>query len=82
MLMLVMNVGVMRVAVRDGFVGVRMRMRFGAIPREIVGVLVMDVVHVAVGMGDGLVLVHVFVALAQVQPHADAHQYGCNPEEH
>ena len=76
-----MDVGVVRVAVGNGIVCVRMRMRFGAIPREIVGVLVMDVMHVAVGMGDGFVRVHVLVAFGQVQPHADAHQYGGNPEE-
>ena len=71
---LVMDVGVVRVAVGNGIVRVLVRMRFSAIPREIVGVLVMDVVHMAVSMGDCLVLVHVLVTLAQMQPYADAHQ--------
>ena len=47
----VVDVGVMRVAVGDRRMCVLMRMRLAAIPRKIVRVLVVHVVHVAVGVG-------------------------------
>lgn len=46
----VMNVGEMRVGVRERFVLVRMAMRLLAIPRKIMGVLVVCVVAVSMRM--------------------------------
>lgn len=78
--MLVVNVRVVRMAVRQQLMGVRVRMWLGAVPREIVGVVVMDVVHVTMAVGDGLVRVHALVAFGQVQPHPDTHQECRNPK--
>ena len=76
----VVDVGVMRVAVGDRRMCVLMRMRLAAIPRKIVRVLVVHVVHVAVGVGHGLVGVRMLVALGQVQPYPGGHQRRCQPE--
>ena len=42
--------------------------------------LTFDVVHVAVGVGHGLVGVRMLVALGQVQPYPGGHQRRCQPE--
>lgn len=73
MRMLVVDIRIMRVTVRDRFVGMRVRMRLLAIPLEIVRVLVMRVVHMAMGVGHRFVGVQVLVVLGQVQPYARAH---------
>jgi hypothetical protein len=49
-------------------------MRLGAIPGDIVLVLVMLVVHMRMLMRLGFMAVVVFVTLAQVQPHSGGHQ--------
>lgn len=61
MFVLVMNVGKVRVGMRQRFVGVRMRMRLAAVPIEIVYVLMMDIVDVWVGVRNRFMRVHVFV---------------------
>ena len=48
--MLMMNVGVMRVTVRDGLVPMRVCVRLCAIPREVVLVLVVRIVHVGMAV--------------------------------
>ena len=76
----VVQVGIMRMAVRQPAVSVRMRVRLLPVPREAVAVLVMLVVHVRVRVLQRLVHVRVLVALGQVKPHAERHQPGRDPE--
>ena len=59
-----MNVREMSVPVHGGFVQVRVRMRFGAIPLECVGMLMVFVMAVRVHVLDGFVdvLMDVFFA--------------------
>lgn len=63
-----MDVGEVGMAVDQRFVLVRMGMGLGAIPVEVVAMLVMFVVTVAVGMLHRLMRVFVAVPLGQVQP--------------
>jgi len=69
-----MQVRVVRVSVGDRGMPVRVRVRLGAVPRKVVVVPVMLVVHVPVRMLQRFVRVRVLVPLGQVQPHAGAHQ--------
>lgn len=78
--MLMMDVRVMRMAVGDRRMGVLVGMRLVPVPVEIVRVLMMLVMHVAMGVGDSLVGVQVFVALGEVQPDTGRHQRGSQPE--
>lgn len=80
MFVLMMDIGVVRVAVRQRFVCVRMRVRLAPIPVEIVHMLVMGIVHMAMGMRDRFMSVHMLVAFGQVQPHPCAHQQRGEPE--
>lgn len=80
MVVLVVNVRIVAVAVRDGLVLVQMSVWFGAVPRKVVVVLVMGIVDVWVAMQQRLVCVHVFVAFSQVQPDTGRHQYASQPE--
>ena len=64
--MLMMDVWVMWMPVRDRFVRVWMCMRFASVPGEIVRMLVMQVVYVKMGMGDRLVGMQMLVALSQM----------------
>ena len=70
----VVQVGVVRVSMPQPPVLVHMVVRPARLRGTFVRVLVVLVVHVLVRMRDRLVHVVVLVALAQVQPHADAHQ--------
>lgn len=78
---LVMDVRIMGMAVGQWRVGVLVGMRFAPVPFEIVRVLVVFIVHVAVGVGDRLMGVQVFVPFGQVQPYARTHQR-CGQPEH
>ena len=64
MRMPVMNVRKVSVPVHGGFVQMRMRMRFGAVPLECVGMLVVFVMPMRVHVLDGFVdvLMDVFFA--------------------
>ena len=78
--MSMMDIRVMRMAVRDGLVGVLVRVRLTPVPWEVVCMLMMCIVHMAVRMRDGLVGVHVLMALGQVQPDTHGHQRRGYPE--
>ena len=78
--MLVVDIRIVRMAMGQRGVGVLVRVRFAPVPVEIVYVLVMFVVHVAVGMRDRLVRMQMLVAFGQVQPHAGSHQRRGQPE--
>ena len=64
--MLMMDVRVMRVAVRQHRMCVPMRMRLAPVPVEIVGMLVMLVVNVAMHVRDGRMGMHVLMPLLQM----------------
>ncbi len=70
-----MDVGEMRVRVRQRLVNVFVRVRLGRVNARRVRVLVMLVVGVVVRMFQPLMRVLVFVPLGQVQPDTDAHEY-------
>ena len=71
----VVNVGTMRVGMRDGLVIVFVEVRLGDVDSRRVR---MGMVEIVVGMGmcvrDRLVDVAVVVVLVEVQPHSDRHQ--------
>ena len=77
---LVMDVGIMRMAVGQWRVGVLVRMRLASIPLEIMRVLVMRVVPVEVCVRDRLVSMYVLVPLGQMQPDPRSHQGRSHPE--
>jgi hypothetical protein len=76
----VVEVGVVRMAVHQPPVPVSMRVRLAAVPRDIVRVPVMGVVHVRVGVLHRLVDMIVRVPLREVQPYAERHEAGGDPE--
>ena len=59
---------------------VLMAVRLGAIPVEIVLVLVMHIVNVWVDVFEWLMRVLMLVTLGQMQPNSNAHQEGRDPE--
>lgn len=78
--MLVVDVGIVRMTMYQRRVDVLMRVRFAPVPGEAVQVLVVLVVHVAVGMRHRLVAMQVFMEFGQVQPYARPHQSRRQPE--
>ena len=62
----VVDVRVMRMAVIQGFVLVKMAVGFNAVPGEIVAVLVVRIVHVPVLVGEGGMGMGVLMAFRQV----------------
>lgn len=64
--MSVMNIRIVRMAVSQRHVRMRMRVWLLAIPIEIMRVLVMFVVHMPMCVRHGLMGMHVLVALGQV----------------
>src|SRR5258705_3204374 len=74
MFMAVVDVGIMRVRMFEPFVLVFMGVPNARGHRMIMRVLMMFVVRVRVRVSHFLVHVQVFVALGDVQPHADSHQ--------
>lgn len=81
MAMPVVDIRVVRMAMCDGRVGVFVRVWFPPIPWEIMRVLMMRVMHMAVRMSDGLVRVHVFMALCKVNPDTPRHEDEHHPED-
>ena len=53
---------------RERFMNVAMGMRLAAVPREIVRMSVMGIMHMAMVMRQGLMVVGVDMALGEVQP--------------
>ena len=78
--MTVMNVWIVRVGVREWFVGMLMCMRFRAVPRKGMAVPMVLIVLVAVRVSERLVGMVVFMPFGEVQPHARCHQTRCDPE--
>lgn len=63
-----MNIRIMGMIMHERFMNVAMDMRFTAVPRKIMRMLVVGVMRVAVTMHQGLMAVDVGVALGEVQP--------------
>ena len=76
-----MDVGIMRMAMADRQVSVRVAVRFAAVPGEVVLMLVVQIVAVAVRMFVFFMRMRMLVAFRQMQPDADTHQSGCQPEQ-
>ena len=79
--MTMMDVGVVRMRVRHRIVPVRMRVRFLAVPFELVHMAMMGIVRVLVRVTRRLVRVRMRVALGDVQPHSGKHQDRGDPEQ-
>ena len=75
-----MDVRKVRVAVAEEIMPMSVRVRLGAVPREIVFMAVMLVMSVGVCVRQRLVPVHVPVALGEMQRHACRHQDRRHPE--
>ena len=76
----VVNVRKVRVAVTHYRVLMGMIVRLRTVPREVVRMLVMIVVHMVVVVIHWLMQMFVSVTFGQVQPHPERHQCGCYPE--
>ncbi len=76
----VVQVGIVGMAVGQRGMLVCMHMRLAAVPGEVVGMLVVDIMPVRMGMVHRRMLVVVGMVLTQVQPPAQAHQRGGQPE--
>ena len=80
MFVAVMQVRVMRMAVPQAAVRMRMGVRLLPVPCEGVPVLMMLVVHVGMRVLHRLVHVRMLVTFGQVQPDAERHERGSDPE--
>src|SRR6266536_3908833 len=80
MRMPMMDVRKVRVAMREGFVPMAMRVRFGAVPIEIVRVPMVVVMPMRMEVVDGVVQMLVLVDFGHMQPDANGHQRRCNAE--
>ena len=69
-----MDVRKVSVPVHGGFVRMRVRMRFDAIPLESMGMLVVLVVPMRMHVLDGFVDVLVDVFFAEMQPQTERHE--------
>src|ERR1700754_2250105 len=76
----VMDIGKMRVRMRDRRMHVTMRMRFIALVRKIVFVPMMLVMPMRMRVLDPVVRMFVLVTLAHMQDDADRHQHRGDPE--
>jgi hypothetical protein len=76
-----MQVGIVRVAVHQARVAVRMAVGLAAVQTGIVFVMMMLIVHVDVGMLDQPVHVPVLVPLGDMEPYAERHQGRGDPEQ-
>ena len=76
----VMHVGEMCVRMRDRKVNMGVRVRLVAGPGKVVLVPMMRVMHMPMRMLEPLVRMLVLVPLAHVQPYAEHHQRGGDPE--
>jgi hypothetical protein len=72
--MMMMQIGKVPMTMPERLVGVRVRMRLGAVPGNVVSMLVMRIMHMRVGMCQRLVAVVMFMVLVQVQPYTGGHQ--------
>jgi len=75
-----MDIGKVRMRVHDRVVLMLMAVRFFAVPRKIMRVLMMLVVTMPMLVFERFVFVRVLMTFAQVQPDADRHQAAGNPE--
>ncbi len=75
-----MDIRVVRVRMNEGCMDVLMRVRAPGVPREVMGMLVMFVMHVAVGVFQRRVRMQVHVTLGDMQPHAQRHEGARQPE--
>lgn len=80
MRMPVVDVGVMRVRVHQRFMRMRVGVRRGTPPVERMGVLVMRIVAMPVAVLQRLVAMGMFMPLPDMQPDAQPHQHGGQPE--
>ena len=78
----VVDVGKVRMLVRDGRMRVPVRVRRLAVPVQVMRMLmlVMRVVAVAMRVGQRLMRMQVIVLLGQVQPHSQRHEAASQPE--
>ena len=76
-----MDIGVMRMGVRQRLVTMGMRVRLHAIPDEVMRMLVVLVVPVTVRMLQRLVRVFMRMPLPDVEPDAQCHEQCRSPEE-
>lgn len=81
MLMPMMDVWKVPMVVRDGFMHMFMGMRFFAIPRESMRMLMVGVVPVRMTVGAGIVSMRVRMTLDQMQPQASGHGHKAEPEQ-
>ena len=74
-----MHVGNMGMAMTHPFVAMQVRVRLARRVTRFVFVLVMNIVHMRMGMLHRFVGVGVFMNFSQMQPHAQSHQQaGCD----
>lgn len=78
--MTVMDVGEMRMRVRNGQMNMRMGMRFVAGIRKLVLMLMMFVVAVPMRMFEQVVSMVMLMSLSQMQPNTERHQ-NCGPQK-
>lgn len=76
-----MNVWEMGMLMRDGVMLVPVGMRFIPIPTKFMNMLMMLIVYMLVSMLEWLVSVLMLVVFGDMQPNADAHQGGSQPEQ-
>ena len=76
----VVNIRKMRMSVRDRCMVMRMGVRLFTVPWEIVFMLMMRVVSMTMRMAERFVRVRMLVAFADMQPYAENHQRGREPE--
>ena len=69
-----MQIGIVPMTVPDRLVIMLMRMRLGAVPGDVMLMLVMFVMHMSVRVCQGFMAMFVFVTLAQMQPDPGGHQ--------
>src|SRR5882724_1310587 len=77
--MVYVRIVLMAVGQRDMIV--RMRVRLGAVPGEVMTMEVVLIVRVGMSMRQRLVSMLVPVTLGEVQSHAGCHQHRCQPEQ-
>lgn len=80
MIVPMMNVGVMRMTVPQRGMPVRMGVRLGSVPLEIVAVHVVIIMRMLVRVFQWLMRVVVIMMLCEMQPDARSHQSHGNPE--
>lgn len=76
-----MNVRIVRMVVCNRRMRMLVRMWLAPVPRKIMAVMVVLVMHVAMGMDDCLVRVHVLMAFRKVEPDANRHEDEHHPED-